>query len=82
MKTREIIYDDGENFIIWSESDKAVELICVYGDHVYYYVPNKLPDMILLTQLMEKMNISEDGRNGIRNTIMEMYDEFKLKSKK
>ena len=78
MKERTFLYDDGESFIIWSESDKAVELICVYGDHVYYYLPNKLPDMILLTQLMERMKLGENDRNNIRNVILDLYDSWRI----
>ena len=81
MKERTIIYNSFNDMIIWSTWSDGCEVICVHGDHVYYYVPNKLPDMILLTQLMEKMNISEDGRNGIRNTIMELYDDWKAVNK-
>ena len=79
MKMREIIYDDGENFIIWSECDEGVELICVHGDKVFYYTPNKLPDMILFTELMKRLNIGENDRNGIRNYIMELYDRWRIK---
>ena len=81
MKERQFLFDNGESFIIWSESDKAVELICVHGDHVYYYVPNKLPDMLLLSDLMTRMNIAENDQNNIRNYIFEMYDDFKLSHK-
>lgn len=82
MKKREIIFDNhDENFIIWSTNDDVAEIIAVYGDRVFYYVPNKILDMVLFTQLMEKMNISEDGRNGIRNTIMELYDTWKAANK-
>ena len=77
MKKRLFLFDDGEQFIIWSEHENGVELICVKGDTVYYYVPNKLPDMILFTQLMERMHISENDRNNIRNIVIEMYDDWK-----
>ena len=78
MKERTFLYDDGENFIIWSTDDKNAELICVHGDYVYYYVPNKLPDMILLTQLMERMNLGENDRNNIRNVILDLYDSWRM----
>lgn len=77
MKKREFLYDDGENFIIWSEDDRSVELICVKGDRVYYYVPNRLLDMLLFTQLMERMNLAEVDQNNIRNIVMERYDAWK-----
>ena len=82
MKERTFLYDDGDNnFIIWSTNDDVAEIIAVYDDRVFYYLPNKILDIVLFTQLMEKMNISEDGRNGIRNTIMEFYDEWKAANK-
>lgn len=77
MKKRSFLYDDGENFIIWSETDSTVELICVYGDKVFYYVPNSLIDNVLFTQLMERLNIGENDRNNIRNIVMEMYDSWR-----
>lgn len=81
MKERTFLYDDGENFIIWSTDDKSAELICVKGDRVFYYVPNRLLDMVLFTQLMEKMNFGENDQNNIRNVVMEKYDEWKAANK-
>lgn len=78
MKTREIIYDNqDENFIIWSTDDKIAELICVKGDRVFYYVPNKLLDMVLFTKLMEKMKLGENDQNNIRNVVLDLYDAWK-----
>lgn len=77
MKTREMLFDDGENFIIWSTDDKNAELICVKGDRVFYYLPNKLLDMVLFTQLMEKMNLGKNDQDNIRNVVMDLYDSWK-----
>lgn len=79
MKKREFLYDNGEDFIIWSEDDRSVELICVKGDRVYYYVPNRLLDMLLFTQLMERLNLGENDQNNIRNIVMDLYDTWRKK---
>ena len=81
MKERTIIYNSFNDMIIWSTWSNGCEIICIHGDKVYYYVPNKLPDMILLTQLMERMKLGENDRNNIRNVVMDLYDEF-VKNKK
>lgn len=81
MKKREILFDNEEDFIIWSTDDKTAELICVKGDRVFYYVPNKILDMILFTQLMEKMKLGENDRTNIRNAVMDLYDNWKAANK-
>ena len=80
MKERTIIFDNhDDDFIIWSTDDKSAELICVKGDRVFYYVPNRLLDMVLFTQLMEKMNLGKNDQDNIRNVVMDLYDTFKKK---
>lgn len=77
MKKREMLFDNGEDFIIWSTDDKIAELICVKGDRVFYYLPNRLLDMVLFTQLMQKMNLGENDQNNIRNVVLDLYDAWK-----
>ena len=79
MRTLERIYSDDENFIVISECKTGIELVCVYGDKVFYYVPNRLLDMVLFSKLMERMNISEDEQNEIRNTVGDKFDSWKRK---
>ena len=82
MKERTIIFDNhDEDFIIWSTDDKNAELICVRGDRVFYYLPNKILDMLLFTKLMESMNLGKNDRDNIRNVVMEKYDEWKAANK-
>lgn len=79
MKKREIIYDNhDEDFIIWSTDDRNAELICIKGDRVFYYCPGQLLDMVLFTQLMQKMNLGENDQNNIRNVVLDLYDSWRI----
>ena len=77
MKDRKVIYDDQENFIIWNEWEDGVEIIVIYGDKALYYQPGQLLDMVLFTQILEKLNLGEYDRNNIRNIIFDLYDSWK-----
>ena len=77
MKKREIIYDDQENFLIWSEWEDGVELIAVYGDKCFYYCPGQLLDMVLFTDLLKRMNIGQNDRDNIRNYVLDLYDQWR-----
>lgn len=77
MKEREIIYNSFDDMIIWSTWSDGCEVICIHGDHVFYYCPGQLLDMVLFTDLLKRMNIGSNDRDNIRNYVGELYDEWK-----
>ena len=72
-----MIYDDGESFIQYHNG----QVIIVHGDRVNYFKPNKLIDMIIMHDVMERMHLNEMDREAITTCILDIYDEERGKTK-
>lgn len=71
MIRRHMIYDDGESFIQYHKG----QVIIVHGDRVNYFKPNRLIDMIIMHDVMERMKLNEQDREAITTCILDIYDE-------
>ena len=77
MIRRHFIYDNGEDFIMYHKG----QVIIVHGDRVNYFKPNRLIDMIIMHEVMERMNLNEQDREAITTCILDIYDEERGKNK-
>ena len=77
MIRRHMIYDDGESFIQYHKG----QVIIVHGDRVNYFKPNRLIDMIIMHDVMERMHLNERDREAITTCIHDIYDEERGKNK-
>lgn len=77
MIRRHFIYDNGEDFIMYHKG----QVIIVHGDRVNYFKPNRLIDLIIMHEVMERMNLNEQDREAITTCILDIYDEESGKNK-
>ena len=76
MRLTETIYSSEHDMIIFQDG----EIIVVFDDTVTWLQANSLKDMLILHLYMEKMNLSENDREGITTYILDLYDKYKAKN--